>query len=96
MRKATEALIHTTFLQNNHLFSSHDNVTELDWDQIWEWAERTHLTEQENAILYFLGYLDGQNGYDLDAVNCLEKNDLLAILESLKIEWNGIDLQENL
>lgn len=96
MRKATESLINTTFMADNPLFSCHDNVTELDWEKINEWLERTHLSEQEMSLIWFLGYLDGQNDYNLEQTHCLDQDDLLAILDALKIEWSGIELQENL
>lgn len=96
MRKATEALIKTTILADNSLFSCHDNVTELDWETINEWLERFDHTDQELSLISFLGYLDGQNDYNLEQTHCLDQDDLLAILDALKIEWSGFELQENL
>lgn len=96
MRAATETLIQTTSLVDNPLFSCHDNVTELNWEKIWEWVERTNVDPREMSLIWFLGYLDGQNDYNLDSVNILEEHEVLAVLESLKIAWSGIELQENL
>lgn len=96
MRKATEALIQTTSLVNNQLFACHDNVTELDWEKIWEWVERYEVSENEMSLIWFLGYLDGQNDYNLEQTHCLNEDELLSVLEALKIEWSGIELQENL
>jgi hypothetical protein len=96
MRKATESLIQTTSLVNNPLFSCHDNVTELDWEKIIGWLELNNVDPREESLIWFLGYLDGQNDYNLDSINVLEEHEVLAVLESLKIAWSGIELQENL
>jgi hypothetical protein len=96
MRKATEALIQTTSLVNNSLFSHHDSVTELDWEKIMGWMELTKLDPREESLIWFLGYLDGQNDFSLESVNVLEQEELLSVLDSLKIHWSGIELQENL
>lgn len=96
MRAATESLIQTTSLVDNPLFSCHDNVTELDWEKIWAWVERNQVDPREMSLIWFLGYLDGQNDYNLDSINVLEEHEVLAVLESLKIAWSGIELQENL
>ncbi len=95
-RKATESLIQSTVLNENSLFNQHDHINDLDWEKIWAWVEVTDVPKPEMSLIWFLGFLDGQNDYNLESTFCLDHEDLLAILESLKIEWSGVELQENL
>lgn len=98
MKLATEYLIQHTFLSEITMFNEHDSLVPLDWERIEQWAERHELKENENVILSFLAFLDGQIEFDLGKATdvSLSLDEKRAIIESLKIDWLGLELQENL
>jgi hypothetical protein len=98
VKLGTEYLIRTTSLTENNLFNHHDKLSPLDWEKIWAWYELNAVDESERILISFLAFLDGQTNFDLTEATdpSLSDDDRQAILEALRIDWLGVELQENL
>lgn len=98
MKLATEYLIRHTYLSEIRMFAEHDDLVPLDWEKIWGWVEVTKLEENEKIILDFLAFLDGQVDFQIGNATdfSLSDDEKRAILEALRIDWLGLELQENL
>jgi hypothetical protein len=99
MRKATETLVHTTWLAEDKLFSSHDNVTDVNWNEIESKVYAGIYAADEVTLISVFAYLAGHD--DLDSVSLFDVGQLdhlekLAVLDALRIHWLGVPLEENL
>lgn len=99
MRKATETLVGTTWLADNPNFACHDYVTEINWTNIWQEVSEGKYNEKQITLISVLAFLD--NYQDLDSVGLPEIGDLhpierTAVLDALRIYWDGVQLQEDL
>lgn len=99
MRKATETLVQTTWLADDQLFACHDNVTDVDWSAIWDAISDGKYNERQITMISVLAYLASNR--DLDSIGLPEIGDLpemerIAVLDALRIQWAGVQLEENL
>lgn len=99
MRKATENLVHSTWMADDPLFACHDNVTDVKWDAIQDKVYEGEYTMAQVALIGVFAFLAGNE--ELDSVSLSELNNLQpmeqqAILDALKIHWTGVQLQEDL
>lgn len=93
MRSAAQTLIGTTWLNENHLFASHDEFNPIDWEQVAD----VDFEKTQQVLVNVLSYLAGFGcGPDLLSIDLLNEHERHSVLEALKIKWAGVVLEENL
>jgi hypothetical protein len=99
MRKATETLVHTTWLGDDPLFACHDNVTDVNWEAVENLLYDGHYNQEQQTLISVLAFLSNYENLDsisLYDIHQLNKIDRIAILDALRIHWDGVQLQEDL
>lgn len=99
MRKATETLVHTTWMADDALFACHDNVTDVNWDEIESKVYSGIYSPEEVTLISVFAFLAGYENLDsvsLVDVGQLDQLEKLAVLDALRIHWSGVPLEENL
>lgn len=93
MRSAAQTLINATWLNENLLFVNHDEFNPIDWEQVAE----IEFNQTEQILVNVLSYLVGfGSGPDLLSIDVLNEHERFCVLESLKLKWAGVKLEENL
>lgn len=96
MNKAAKFLIQATWMQDNPLFQNYDEVNQLDWNAI----EAMHActdSDSEIVMIEVLMYLcDKETNITLDFIGDLSHEERNAVIEALKMHWNGLQIEENL
>lgn len=99
MRKATETLVHTTWMADDALFACHDNVTDVNWDEIESKVYSGIYSPEEVTLISVFAFLADYENLDsvsLVDVGQLDQLEKLAVLDALRIHWSGVPLEENL
>jgi len=97
--KATQSLVQTTWLADDPLFSCHDNVTDVNWEDVESKLYNGEYTQNEVTMISVFSYFAGYESLDsisLSDIGQLPDLDRIAILDALRIHWAGVQIQENL
>jgi len=101
MRTASEHLVQTTWMADNKLFANHDAVTPIDWAKVWEVVDDIDNAEfdaNELVMIAVLEFLCGSEMVEvsLDEIANLPEMERQAVIDSLRLKWSKVELQENL
>lgn len=96
MNKAAKFLIQATWMQDDPVFANFDDHTELDWERIEQYLTTTDV-ESHIVLIEVLMYLcNRESNITLDFIGDLTHDERNAVIESLKLHWNGLQLEEDL
>lgn len=99
MRKATETLVHTTWLADDALFACHDNVTDVNWEAVENLLYDGHYSQEQQtmiSVLAFLSHYENLDSISLYDIHQLKGEERIAVLDALRIHWAGVQIEENL
>jgi hypothetical protein len=101
MRTASEHLVQTTWMADNKLFANHDAVTPVDWAKVWEVVDDIDNAEFDANQLVMIAVLEFLCGSEmvevsLDEIANLPEMERQAVIDSLRLKWSKVELQENL
>ena len=101
MRTASEQLVQTTWMAENKLFANHDAVTPVDWAKVWDVVDDIDNAEfdaNELVMIAVLEFLCGSEMVEvsLDEIANLPEMERQAVIDSLRLKWSKVELQENL
>jgi hypothetical protein len=101
MRTPSEQLVHTTWMAEHKLFQNHDAVTPVDWAKVWEVVDNIETPEfnaDQLVMVAVLEFLCGSEMVEvsLDEIANLPELERQAVVDSLRLKWSRVELQENL
>ena len=101
MKTPSEQLVQTTWMAEHKLFQNHDAVTPVDWAKVWEVVdniERPEFNADQLVMVAVLEFLCGSEMVEvsLDEIANLPELERQAVVDSLRLKWSRVELQENL
>jgi hypothetical protein len=100
MRTPSEQLVQTSWMCEHKLFANHDAVTPVNWDKVWEviGEQESEFDHNQLVLIAVLEFLCGSEMVEvsLDEIANLPELERQSVVDSLRLKWSKVELQENL
>lgn len=96
---AVQALIASTWMGDDELFSCYDTVTPIDWNSVYTKMYNGDYNDKQMVLISVLSIIDQIDSMDtvsLEEILNLDEHERLAVLDALRIFCGGVQLEENL